>query len=612
MPRRKISHALFPVFLCCVLAPAQTAAPQSSEVQGAASLRSDSTPTFHSTSNIVLVDVVVSDRDGKPVSGLGRGDFTLFEDGKSQRLEAFESHVPAQQPAVLPSINLPAGEYSNFPTQAENSAVNVVLFDVLNTPTEDQMFARQQMIEFLKTLPRGQRVALFTLGTELHMIAGFTTSTDELIAAAKKLRPDVSPYLDTETDMEAEDHLTDQIYSGGSLGAGDASSGGGSSGGGAGSGGIPIPSGANSFGPLSVGVRNGIPGDSESMDQLFKEFLTEQRIDRTDLRVDKTFEAMGSLARALSGYTGRKNLLWLSDGFPADILPTQSDMRMNVRNYLEIFQKYSGVLVASQISVYPIDLRGLLNTGMQPGGGGPELHPGARQETDLQGAQFTMRDVAQQTGGRAFYSTNDLKGALRKAMEHGATYYTLAYVPQNEKWNGSFRHIAVKIDRPDLMPEYRQGYYAIRDNPSPADAAHRMLVAEMQPGVPQSTMLLLRVKVTPPIDKNGKVSIDYGVYAPDLTFTGDEQKHAKLEFVAVAWDKDNHAAGDVSETMNLDVKPETFERMLKTGVPAHQELVLKQGSYRLRLGVMDYANNKIGTLEIPLTVSANQQLASQN
>lgn len=57
------------------------------------------------------------------------------------------------------------------------------------------MFARQQMIEFLKTLPRGQRVALFTLGYDLRMIAGFTTSTDELIAAANKLRPGVSPCL---------------------------------------------------------------------------------------------------------------------------------------------------------------------------------------------------------------------------------------------------------------------------------------------------------------------------------------------------------------------------------------------------------------------------------
>src|SRR5208283_220714 len=90
----------------------------------------------------------------------------------------------------------------------------VILFDILNTPTNDQMYARQQMIDFLKTLPRGQRVALFTLGTDLKMIAGFTTNTDDLIAAANKLRPGLSPNLDTEEDMEAEDHLNRQLQSG--------------------------------------------------------------------------------------------------------------------------------------------------------------------------------------------------------------------------------------------------------------------------------------------------------------------------------------------------------------------------------------------------------------
>lgn len=128
-------------------------------------------------------------------------------------------------------------------------------------------------------------------------------------------------------------------------------------------------------------------------------------------------------------------------------------------------------------------------------------------------------------------------------------------------------------------------------------------------GFRESTMLLLRVKVTAGGDQTGKVSIDYGVYASDITFVGDERKDAKLEFVAVAWDKDNRAAGNVSATMDLDLKQETFQKMMNTGVPAHQELTLKPGSYKLRLGVMDYASSKIGTLEVPVTVG-DQQTAS--
>jgi VWFA-related protein len=589
--------------LCAIFASSQNLSTQSPDVQAAANVRTESVPTFHSTSNMVVVDVVVTDHDGKPISGLDRDDFTLLEDGKPQHLQAFETHLPAKQPAALPSINLPTGEYTNFPTQVSNSAVNVVLFDILNTPTDDQMFARQQMIGFLKTLPRGQRVALFTLGYDLRMVAGFTTSTDELIAAAKKLRPGVSPLLDTEKDTEEEES---------SLGVES----------------VPLPAGDNSGGPLGsggsgvnapagptggpTGLRQATPSDAPSMAALMSDFLTEARLVRTDIRVEKTFEAMGALARALSGYSGRKNLLWLSEAFPGTILPTRTDLHQHERNYLGIFQQYSGLLESSQISVYPIDPRGLEDNSLPPAGGGPEPHSLSRAHMDMAGSQLTMRDVAEQTGGEAFYNSNDLKTAMKRSMEHGSTYYTLGYVPLNQKWDGGFRHIAVKLSRPGLKPDYRQGYYAIPNEPSPANAAHRMLVAEMQPGVPQSTMLLLRVKVTPPSDKNAKVSIDYGVYASDLTFTGDEQKHAKLEFVAVAWDKDNKAAGDVSETMDLNVKPETFQRMLNTGVPAHQELALKQGSYKLRLGVMDYSNNKIGTLEVPIIVGANQPIASKN
>jgi hypothetical protein len=74
----------------------------------------------------------------------------------------------------------------------------------------------------------------------------------------------------------------------------------------------------------------------------------------------------------------------------------------------------------------------------------------------------------------------------------------------------------------------------------------------------------------------------------------------------VAWGKDEKAVGNISQTMTLDPKPETFQKMLNTGVPFHQELTLKPGTYRLRLGVMDYTSAKIGTLEIPVTVGAAQ------
>jgi VWFA-related protein len=522
----------------------------------------DTTPTFRSTSRLVVVDVVVADHDGSPTTGLKKEDFTVMEDGKLQALQVFEPHVPTKDLPLVPDLHLAPNEYTNFPKQAENSAVNIVLFDVLNTPADDQMFARQQMIEFLKTLPPGQRVALFTLGYDLRMVAGFTTSTDELIAAAKKLRPSVSALLDTEKDIEWDEHFTE----------------------------------------------GGPPGGG--LAQRMGEFMQETHVVRLDMRVDKTFESLGALARSLSGYTGRKNLLWLSEAFPETVLPNADDSRSNYRNYLAVFQRYSGLMEASQISVYPIDIRGLKNTSLPSSDGAPGFHSPARENAYVGASQLTMRDVAEQTGGEAFYNGNDLKGAMQRSIEHGGTYYTLAYVPQNQNWNGAFRHIDVRVANRDLKPYFRKGYYGVRDDSSPADTARRMLIAEMQPGVPESTMLLMRVKLGAANDGSGKVSIDYGVPADKITFSGDPLKHAKLEFVVVAWNKDNKAAGDASATMEFDLKPETFQRVMNTGVPAHQELTLKPGTYKLRLGVMDYASSKIGTLEVPIIVG-NPQTASK-
>ena len=146
-------------------------APQSN---AAANGAQQATPTFRASSRLVLVDVVVTDKAGQTVKGLNATDFTILEDGKPQPIRAFESHVWQKTAPSMQKINLPPNQYTNFTEQQPNSAVNVVLLDILNTPQQDQQYARKQMIEFLRELPPGQRIALFVLGTKLRMIQGFS------------------------------------------------------------------------------------------------------------------------------------------------------------------------------------------------------------------------------------------------------------------------------------------------------------------------------------------------------------------------------------------------------------------------------------------------------
>jgi VWFA-related protein len=542
------------IAVCALLLPDATLGAQSSSPPAAtvppssetSAAPANSVPVFHAETRLVVVDVVVTDKHGQPVTDLKKEDFTLTEDGKPQQLKFFEAHIPEANPKALPKIELPPNQYTNFPLQKPSSSVNVVLFDTLNTPVADQMYARWQMIQFIKALPPGKPVALFSLGSSLKMIAGFTTNSDDLVAAAEKVRPAVNP-------VELE----------------------------------PDTSGALQAPPDPAGPSLGT--SAEMTDELTR-FAFEETAFRTGDRVQQTIDAFSQIANALSGYSGRKNLLWLSEAFPITLDPDAlNGARLGtMRGYTEVLKQSAALLSSSQISVYPIDVRGVKN--------GNALQINAFYNT--------MDEIAKQTGGKAFYGTNDLKQAMEQSIERGSIYYTVAYVPENRNWNSDYRQIKVKFDRPGLKAEYRPGYFAIPDKAKPADEEHNRMVASMQPGPPEATMLLLRVQVLPSNTKKDTVEIDYGVYAGDIAFaeSGDQVKHAKLEFVAVAWDKKNASAGGTSQTMDLALKPATYQATLEHGIAAHIALPLKPGAYQLRLGVLDYGSGKIGTLDVPITI----------
>jgi VWFA-related protein len=555
-----------------------------------------SAPVFHAETRLVVVDVVVTNGHGQPVTELEKPDFTLLEDGKPQQIKIFEAHTPPAQPKAIPKIELPPNQYTNFPTKAPGSSINIVLFDVLNTPTEDQIYARRQMVQFLKSLPRGQQVALFQLDKELHMIAGFNSSSDELVAAASRLLPGHSPLLDTDEEKQATEDLITSLEQSGQ----------------------PPPHPGSDPGGLANS-----PGGGDappSMFEFMRQFEEDGQIVRDEARARITLDAFAELARAVSGYSGRKNLLWLSESFPISFGPNLSsfDPMRNVGNELDIMRETSGLLSSYQISVYPIDIRGMkvlapaiTGSGLSVIGnrGGKSRYSSMidSKELELQNVHDGMRDIAEQTGGEAFYNTNDLKLAMQDSMQSGSNYYTLAYVPNNLNWNSKYRHIDIKLARPGVKTQSRKGYFAIPELQAPETDSRNRLIAAMQPGVPTSTMLLLRVQVLPPDAKSPKVKIDYGVYAPDLAFTDGAQssKQGKVEFVAVAWDKANHSAGNVSETMDLSFKQEHYDAVMKNGLSAHLELELKPGNYTLRLGVMDYGNGKIGIVDVPLSIADN-------
>jgi len=536
------------------LLSAQNPAPASAPHSTAAAGESDSVATFHATSRLVLVDVLATDKAGKFVSGLTPDDFTVLEDGKPQRISGFSAHVADTTARSLPTLQLPPHQYTNFTTLPPDRAVNIILLDMLDMPRLDQSYARQEMLKFLAAMPPGQTVALFALNSRLTMIQGFTGSSDSLVAAAKRLLLDNSTsHLRTEKDDQQNWEIPEN--------------------------------------PL------GLPGDPTV---LLNDALSLEQEYQGEVRTVTILQSLQAIARSVSGYAGRKNLLWLSSDFPFRLDPefNREGQSSHVRDHHSEILETASLMAASQMAVYPIDVNGLVAD--TPFSTGRVLTRWDRQDA--------MEDIARQTGGLAFSGSNDLKSAMLRSIQEGTNYYTVAYAPTNPDWNGKYRKIEIKVKRPHVELRHRSGYYAVSQPEFKGDEAAKMLASAMLPTVPESTMLLLRVQVLPPDQDHRAVRIDYAVEAQDIAFTdvSGKRKHAAIDFMAAAWDKHNQDIGHVTDKMETSIRPEVFDQVMKTGLPMHQELELKPGSYLLRLGVIDRGSQKIGTVDVPLTIPASE------
>jgi VWFA-related protein len=145
-------------------------------------------PTIRVTTRMVLVDVVVTDKQGKPVPGLRAEDFIVEEKGKSQKIASFTTSPEAgSNPEPLPP-----GIYTNRAQyRAPGGPITVLLLDALNTAFKDQAYARQQMLKFVQQQYRpGQRMAVFTLTGQLRVLQDFTSDPQILYSALQRFRPE--------------------------------------------------------------------------------------------------------------------------------------------------------------------------------------------------------------------------------------------------------------------------------------------------------------------------------------------------------------------------------------------------------------------------------------
>ncbi|MGZ4843758.1 MAG: VWA domain-containing protein [Candidatus Angelobacter sp.] len=540
---------------------------------------------------LVVVDVVARDSKGVPVTDLKQEDFSVLEDGKEQKLRIFSFQHPDDSAAAAPAQAPASGMnvVDNLPHFKPGRALNVILMDALNTSRINQVSMRQAMIKFLETLPANEPIAVYLLGDRIRLLQDFTTDPAVLKDVVRSFKGKNSPLLAVSAD------------------------------------GSPIA-------PILPGVAQSLPPQMAAQIRAFEDQMT---ADVTDQRVQVTLAALNSLSRTLSGYPGRKNLIWISETFPFDVMLTSATGRsgLNDRNYSHEIARTGNLLSDSQVAIYPLDARGLAGSGVfnvanaadQYGNslGGSTLRGGMagqmdREADDRMASHGTMNDLADRTGGRAFYNRNDLDGAVRDSITDGSTYYTLGYYPENKDWNGGFRNIQVKVRRGGAKLRYRIGYFAMdtaafaKLNPKRQDEDFDDALSL---NIPVSTALPFQAVVTPPSAKTqNKVVVMYRVDPHALSFetSNDGLQAVNMECAVRVFPKKNPDKPVTTEAQKMGgaMNADAYAKVMKGFFPCRDQLALQPGDYLLRLGVRDNVTGLIGTANASLSIPEESSSAN--
>ena len=559
--------------------------------QTAASTEQEPATVLKVNARTVLVDVVVTRADGEAVTSLRKENFSVMEDGKEQLIDFFEEHTSKTLPpgALPPLPKLPPDVYTNVPPVPENDSVNILLLDSLNTPVEDQRNVHKQIMDYLKTMEPGTRAAIFLLGSKLRFVQWFTTDASLLSAVLndKKNGPEKESLLRTRSEnAEIEGHM------------------------------------------ITMTSINGRPTAATGA---VLDANRESAQYEVSQRISMTLEALNFLARYLGGVPGRKNLIWFASSFPVTVFPDRGQMAALNKQHVQTgeIKKTADLLTASKIAVYPVNAQGIMNDHWLEGGGGSgratlNSIAGVGGDSDDRAMQImAMEKLANDTGGKAFINTNDLHMAIKRAVNDGAQYYTIAYTPTNNKLDGSYRRVEVKVNAAGKYNlAYRRGYYADDMTLAEAGPESNPLRPLLRFGLPGATQLIYGVRVTPAAQQpapNAKragmnpaligpvtrYSIDFMIHWTDVAFdlTPDGIHHGKIQVGLLAYDRNGKAVNWEDGTQKMDVKPETWAVIQKSGIPAHMEIDLPNEDIYLNTGVYDWGANKAGTLEIPLSPS---------
>jgi len=241
--------------------------------------------------------------------------------------------------------------------------------------------------------------------------------------------------------------------------------------------------------------------------------------------------------------------------------------------------------------------------------GGLAMKAEGKQAEELFQAHVSMLDIADKTGGKAFYNRNDIDNSLSEGINDGSTYYSLGYYPANKHWDGKFRKIEVKTKLAGVRLRYRTGYFALErtlyddENPARRDAEFSLA---LNPDSPVNISLQFRATVAQA--GSGPIVFHYAIDPHAISFTSDPagKQRAQVDCAARVFIRDNPDKLVKTEAtkVNAVLESAVYERISKSFYPCQVKLDLPPGRYFVRLGVRDNSSGRIGTANANITVPA--------
>jgi VWFA-related protein len=532
--------------LAAVLAGMMAGTPMVAQQQGA-----NGTFTLKVQSDIVLTNVVVRDKKtGAVVKGLKASDFTIYEDKKPQKIISFD-YQNVDEAAVLAEKSTAAGKATvadllerNFaarPEELKDHRLIVIFFDLSSMQDEDIDRAVDAAEHYVKTqMQPADLVALVSMSTGLTMDQDFTSNKDALLRGLAKYN-----------------------------------------------------------GTDETGFTNGTTGSTSGTSDDTSAFAADDT-EYNSLNTDRELLAIRTISKSLERVDQRKSMLYFSGGLTRNGIENEASLRAATNEAAK-----------ANMAIYSVDSRGL--QALPPVGDassgslrGNSAYSGAAATAQFSsnfGSQETLDTLSMDTGGKAFFDSNDFAPAFQQIEHDTEAYYLLGFRSTNQRQDGSYRHLTVKVDRDDVKLEYRPGYYAAADfQHQKTEDREEALTEQMRSDLP-ATDVAVYLQALYFMSTRNMYFIPVSLIVPgsQIPFVkGGDRDKATLDIMGQVKDAQGIVVGNVRQTVKLAVN--SSQEVQRKNIQYSTGFTLAPGRYHMKFVVRENQAGNMGSFETDIQV----------